>query len=141
MNCTGLGIVVQMRIAGGTTGHRCSLPDLIRARARVIETRELRREFGGIKALAGVTLMVAEGERRAIIGPNGAGKTTFFNLLTGELEPTAGEVLLAGEDVTRRRPHELARRGVARMYQRNELFDPLAARDNVAIAVAAGAGP
>jgi ABC-type branched-subunit amino acid transport system ATPase component len=107
----------------------------------VIETSDLRREFGGIKALAGVSLKVAEGERRAIIGPNGAGKTTLFNVLTGELEPTAGEVRLAGENVTGRRPHELARRGVARMYQRNELFDPLPARDNVAIAVAAAAGP
>jgi branched-chain amino acid transport system ATP-binding protein len=107
----------------------------------VIETHELRREFGGIKALAGVSLKVARGERRAIIGPNGAGKTTLFNVLTGELEPTAGEVRLAGENVTGRRPHELARRGVARMYQRNELFDPLAARDNVAIAIAAAAGP
>jgi ABC-type branched-subunit amino acid transport system ATPase component len=107
----------------------------------VIETRDLRREFGGIKALAGVTLKIADGERRAIIGPNGAGKTTLFNVLTGELEPTAGEVRLAGENVTGRRPHELARRGVARMYQRNELFDPLPARDNVAIAVAAAAGP
>ena len=107
----------------------------------MIEARELRREFGGIKALAGVSLKVSEGERRAIIGPNGAGKTTLFNVLTGELEPTAGEVRLAGENVTGRRPHELARRGVARMYQRNELFDPLSARDNVAIAVAAAAGP
>jgi ABC-type branched-subunit amino acid transport system ATPase component len=107
----------------------------------MIETLDLRREFGGIKALAGVSLKVAEGERRAIIGPNGAGKTTLFNVLTGELEPTAGEVRLAGENVTGRRPHELARRGVARMYQRNELFDPLPARDNVAIAVAAAAGP
>jgi branched-chain amino acid transport system ATP-binding protein len=107
----------------------------------MIETRELRREFGGIKALAGVTIKVAEGERRAIIGPNGAGKTTLFNVLTGELEPSAGEVRVAGENVTRLRPHQLARRGVARMYQRNELFDPLAARDNVAIAVAAAAGP
>jgi ABC-type branched-subunit amino acid transport system ATPase component len=107
----------------------------------MIETSDLRREFGGIKALAGVSLKVAEGERRAIIGPNGAGKTTLFNVLTGELEPTAGEVRLAGENVTGRRPHELARRGVARMYQRNELFDPLSARDNVAIAIAAAAGP
>jgi len=107
----------------------------------MIETSDLRREFGGIKALAGVSLKVAEGERRAIIGPNGAGKTTLFNVLTGELEPTAGEVRLAGENVTGRRPHELARRGVARMYQRNELFDPLSARDNVAIGVAAAAGP
>jgi len=107
----------------------------------VIETRELRREFGAIKALAGVSLKIADGERRAIIGPKGAGKTTLFNILTGELEPTAGEVRLAGEDVTRRRPHELARRGVARMYQRNELFDPLPARDNVALALGAARGP
>jgi ABC-type branched-subunit amino acid transport system ATPase component len=107
----------------------------------VIETADLRRDFGGIKALAGVALRVAQGERRAVIGPNGAGKTTLFNILTGELEPTSGRVRLAGEDVTGRRPHELARRGVARMYQRNELFDPLPARDNVAIAVAAAAGP
>jgi len=107
----------------------------------MIETSDLRREFGGIKALAGVSLKVAEGERRAIIGPNGAGKTTLFNVLTGELEPTAGEVRLAGENVTGRRPHELARRGIARMYQRNELFDPLSARDNVGIGVAAAAGP
>ena len=107
----------------------------------MIETTHLRRDFGGIKALAGVQLNVAAGERRAIIGPNGAGKTTLFNILTGEIEPTSGQVRIAGEDVTGRRPHELARRGVARMYQRNELFDPLPARDNVAIAVAAAAGP
>jgi ABC-type branched-subunit amino acid transport system ATPase component len=107
----------------------------------MIETRDLRREFGGVKALDGVSLTIAEGERRAIIGPNGAGKTTLFNILTGELEPTAGRVLLAGEDATRRSPHELARRGLARMYQRNELFEPLPARENVRLALAAAAGP
>ena len=107
----------------------------------MIEARDLRRVFGGIAALDGVTLSVAEGERRAIIGPNGAGKTTLFNVLTGELAPTSGSVRLAGEDVTRRQPHELARRGLARMYQRNELFDPLSARENVALAIAASAGP
>ena len=107
----------------------------------MIETRDLRREFGGIVALSGVSLSVADGERRAIIGPNGAGKTTLFNILTGELEPSSGTVTLGGEDVTGRRPHELARRGVARMYQRNELFDPLSARENVALAARAAAGP
>ncbi|MEP6693749.1 MAG: ABC transporter ATP-binding protein [Chloroflexota bacterium] len=107
----------------------------------MIEARELRREFGGIKALAGVTLRIAAGERRAIIGPNGAGKTTLFNVLTGELEPTSGDVWLAGELVTGSRPHQLARRGLARMYQRNELFDPLPARENVAIALGVAAGP
>ncbi len=107
----------------------------------MIRTTDLRREFGGIKALAGVSLHVANGERRAIIGPNGAGKTTLFNILTGELEPTSGSVRLAGEEVTGRRPHELARRGLARMYQRNELFEPLSASENVTLAVAAMTGP
>lgn len=107
----------------------------------MIETQDLRRDFGGIVALAGVTLRIADGERRAIIGPNGAGKTTLFNILTGELEPTSGAVRLGGEDVTGRRPHELARRGLARMYQRNELFDPLTARENVCLALGASAGP
>ncbi len=107
----------------------------------MIKTTDLRREFGGIKALAGVSLDIADGERRAIIGPNGAGKTTLFNILTGELEPTSGSVHLAGEEVTGRRPHELARRGLARMYQRNELFEPLSSRENVALAVGATTGP
>ena len=107
----------------------------------MIDVRDLRRSFGGVTALDGVTLAVAEGERRAIIGPNGAGKTTLFNILTGELAPTGGTVRLAGEDVTGRRTFELARRGLARMYQRNELFDPLAARENVALALTAKAGP
>jgi len=107
----------------------------------VIETADLRREFGGVKALAGVSLRVAPGERRAIIGPNGAGKTTLFNVLTGELAPSSGRVRLDGEDVTGLRPHQLARRGLARMYQRNELFDPLPARTNIALALGAKAGP
>ena len=107
----------------------------------MIDVRDLRRSFGGVTALDGVTLAVAEGERRAIIGPNGAGKTTLFNILTGELAPTGGTVRLAGEDVTGRPTFELARRGLARMYQRNELFDPLAARENVALALTAKAGP
>jgi ABC-type branched-subunit amino acid transport system ATPase component len=107
----------------------------------MIETRELRREFGGVKALDGVTLAVASGERRAIIGPNGAGKTTLFNILTGELAPTSGAVAIAGEEVTGRAPHELARRGVARMYQRNELFEPLAALEGVMLALGAARGP
>ena len=107
----------------------------------LLEVRDLRREFGGIKALDGVSLSVAEGERRALIGPNGAGKTTLFNVLTGELAPTGGSVRLGGEDVTGRRTWQLARRGLARMYQRNELFEPLAARDNVALALGALRGP
>ncbi len=107
----------------------------------MIEVRDLRREFGGIRALDGVSLSAEPGERRAVIGPNGAGKTTLFNVLTGEIAPTAGSVRLGGEDVTGAKPHQLARRGIGRMYQRNELFDGLSARDNVALAVAARRRP
>lgn len=104
----------------------------------MIEVRGLRRDFGGIRALGGVDLRVAAGERRAIIGPNGAGKTTFFNVLTGELAATAGTVQLGGADITALRPWERARRGLARMYQRNELFDALPAWENIALAFRTG---
>ena len=107
----------------------------------MIEVRELRRAFGGVVALDGVSLTVAQGERRAVIGPNGAGKTTLINVLTGEVPPTGGAVRLAGHDITRLRPWERARLGLAHVYQRAELFAPLSARENVALAVAARQGP
>jgi branched-chain amino acid transport system ATP-binding protein len=107
----------------------------------MIETRDLCRSFGGVVAIDGVSLRVAEGERRAIIGPNGAGKTTLFNMLSGEIAPTSGTMRLAGEDVTRLRTWQRARRGVARVYQRTELFAPLTAVENVVLALAARTGP
>ena len=109
--------------------------------APLIEVHELSRSFGGIRALDSVSFAVQSGERRAVIGPNGAGKTTLFNVLTGEIAPSGGSVRVAGDDITRLRPWQRARRGIARMYQRNELFAPLAARENVALAVSARAGP
>jgi branched-chain amino acid transport system ATP-binding protein len=107
----------------------------------MIETRELSRAFGGVMALDGVSLKLAEGERRAVIGPNGAGKTTLINILAGEIPPTGGAVRLAGQDITRLRPWQRARLGLAHVYQRTELFAPLSARENVALAVAARRGP
>ncbi len=109
--------------------------------APAIAVEGLRRAFGGIRALDGVTLSVAAGERRAIIGPNGAGKTTLFNVLAGEIPPSGGSVRFGSEDVTGMRTVDLARRGLARVYQRNELFEPLTARENVALALAAAKGP
>jgi len=111
------------------------------ASAPALEVSDLQRRFGGIRAVDGVTFAVAPGERRAVIGPNGAGKTTLFNMLTGELRPSAGAVRLHGQDVTAMRTWQLARRGLARMYQRNELFASLPARENVALALAAAKGP
>ncbi|HEV8228694.1 MAG TPA: ABC transporter ATP-binding protein [Candidatus Limnocylindria bacterium] len=107
----------------------------------MIEIRELRRAFGGVVALDGVSLTLGEGERRAVIGPNGAGKTTLINILAGEIEPTGGAVRLAGQDITRLRAWQRARLGLAHVYQRTELFSPLSARENVALAVAARRGP
>ena len=107
----------------------------------MIEIRELRRAFGGVVALDGVSLTLAEGERRAVIGPNGAGKTTLINVLAGEIAPTGGAVRLAGQEITRLRPWQRARLGLAHVYQRTELFAPLSARENVALAVAARRGP
>jgi branched-chain amino acid transport system ATP-binding protein len=66
-----------------------------------LETDRVAISFGGVHAVRGVTMRIEVGERRVIIGPNGAGKTTFFNLIAGQLRPTAGRVLLFGEDVTR----------------------------------------
>jgi branched-chain amino acid transport system ATP-binding protein len=101
----------------------------------VIDIRDLRRDFGGIHALAGVDLRVEAGERRAVIGPNGAGKTTLFNVLTGELRATAGSMRLGDIVLGPLTTWQRARLGLVRMYQRNELFDPLSALDNVLLSV------
>jgi branched-chain amino acid transport system ATP-binding protein len=107
----------------------------------MIEVRDLRRAFGGVVAIDGVSLTIAEGERRAVIGPNGAGKTTLVNVLAGETDPTDGTIRFGGRDITRLRPWQRARLGLAHVYQRTELFAPLSARDNVGLAVAAHRGP
>ena len=97
----------------------------------------LRRAFGGLVAVASVSFAVQPGERRAIIGPNGAGKTTLFNLISGELAPTSGRVYLDGQDVTGLPNHRLAGLGLARTFQRNNLFLGLSVRENVRLAVQA----
>ena len=107
----------------------------------MIEVRDLRRAFGGVLALDGVSLTLQEGERRAVIGPNGAGKTTLINVLAGEIPSTGGAVRLGGRDITRLRSWQRARLGLARVYQRTELFAPLSSRENVALAIASRRGP
>jgi branched-chain amino acid transport system ATP-binding protein len=102
---------------------------------RVIDIQALRRDFGGIRALDRVDLRVSQGERHALIGPNGAGKTTLFNVLTGELRATGGAMRMAGADLGPLTTWQRARHGLVRMYQRNELFDPLTARENVLLSI------
>jgi branched-chain amino acid transport system ATP-binding protein len=79
--------------------------------------------FGGIRAVDGVSFDVAQGEVFTIIGPNGAGKTTIFNLVSRIYEPTAGRLVFCDEDITRVPPHEIAKRGIARTFQNIELFE------------------
>ena len=83
----------------------------------LLEVSRLRRSFGGVVALAGADLAVAEGSITGLIGPNGAGKTTLFNTVTGALRPDGGSVRFAGQDVTGWRPDQLARVGMARTFQ------------------------
>jgi branched-chain amino acid transport system ATP-binding protein len=80
-------------------------------------------DFGGLRAVDGVSFAIEPGEVFTIIGPNGAGKTTIFNLVSRIYEPTAGRLCFDGEDITRVPPHEIARRGIARTFQNIELFE------------------
>ena len=97
----------------------------------------LVKEFGGLRAVDGVSLAVQPGEHRAIIGPNGAGKTTLFSLISGEQRPSGGTITLFGRDVTRLPPHQRAALGLARTYQITNLFPRLSALDNCLLAVLA----
>jgi branched-chain amino acid transport system ATP-binding protein len=101
----------------------------------IIETRDLTKEFKGFTAVSEVNLKVRRGSIHALIGPNGAGKTTMFNLVTKFLEPTSGQILYDGRDVTRGRPAELAREGMVRSFQISATFSHLSVLENVRVAL------
>jgi branched-chain amino acid transport system ATP-binding protein len=103
---------------------------------QALQLRSLSKSFGGLAAVREVTLEVLPGERKAIIGPNGAGKTTLFNLITGVFEPSHGEIVLFGRDVTRWPSHRRTALGMARTFQITSLFPKLTVLDNVLLAVA-----
>jgi ABC-type branched-subunit amino acid transport system ATPase component len=100
-----------------------------------LETHGLMKTFGGIVPTKDVTFRLEQGARHALIGPNGAGKTTFVNLLTGVLAPSAGRVVLGGEDVTGLKPEARVRRGLVRTFQINQLFGDLTPLETLALAV------
>jgi branched-chain amino acid transport system ATP-binding protein len=95
----------------------------------------MRKSYGAIRAVDGVSFSVAAGEILGVIGPNGSGKTTLFNAVLGQVSPDAGQVLLDGVDVTRLPPLRLARRGIGRTFQTLQVFGRLSVRDNL---IAAG---
>ncbi len=106
--------------------------------APVLDVRDVCVRFGGVAALSGVSLQVPGGLVTGLIGPNGAGKTTLFNVVSGLQRPDRGVVHIDGQDVTRLGPHRRARLGLARTFQRLELFGTLSAADNVRVGLEAG---
>jgi branched-chain amino acid transport system ATP-binding protein len=107
---------------------------------RVLRASGLRLSIGGASILDGIDLDVSAGELIGVIGPNGAGKTTLFNVLSGILTPTAGQVWLAGRDVTSRSVVQRARAGLGRSFQTSSLFPELTVLENVRIAAQAPRG-
>ncbi len=101
---------------------------------RVLEVGSLKKHFGGIAAVDGVSFHVDEGEILGLIGPNGCGKSTLFNCIVGQLTPTEGEVKVDGRVVTGLRPCELNRLGISRTFQLLQVFPKLSVRENLILA-------
>ena len=105
-----------------------------------LRLRGVGRRFGGLVAVSDVDLEVADGERRAILGPNGAGKTTLFNVIAGDIPPSAGTVELYGEDVTHASARHCARAGLARTYQQSRMLLGVTVEDSIYLSVLGTAG-
>ena len=105
--------------------------------APILRTENLRREFGALVAVDGVSLAVQAQTLHAIIGPNGAGKTTLFNLLSGNLKPTGGKVFFRGRDITNLALHKTAHLGIGRSFQITNIFPNLTVFENIRLAAQA----
>lgn len=103
-------------------------------RAPVLQVHNLKKAYGAIKAVGGVSFEVRPGEIFGVIGPNGSGKTTLFNSMLGQITPDEGRIELKGEDVTQLGPLELNRRGVGRTFQTLQVFGKMTVRDNLIVA-------
>ncbi|MBT6204906.1 MAG: ABC transporter ATP-binding protein, partial [Rhodospirillaceae bacterium] len=106
----------------------------------MIRVVDLHKRFGGLHAVDGVSLEIAEGTITGLIGPNGAGKTTLFNVIAGLFPPTSGNVLLDGQDITGLKPHELFHRGLLRTFQIAHEFPNLNVRENLMMVPGGQAG-
>lgn len=101
------------------------------AQPEVLRLDKLGKSFGGLRILKDISFSVTKGERHAILGPNGAGKTTLFNIITGELSPSEGEIYLFNENITKLPTHRRVRRGMVRTFQKNTLLNQLTVLDNL----------
>lgn len=103
----------------------------------VLQVRNLSKRFGGVNAVSNISIDVAHRETLAIIGPNGAGKTTLYNMLSGRMVPTAGQILFEDQDITGLPPHRISRLGISRSFQINNIFTEMTVRENVEVAITA----
>lgn len=101
----------------------------------ILEAKNASRFFGKFQALNNVSVSFSAGELTAIIGPNGAGKSTFFNVISGGIPPSSGQVLFEGRDITGLAPHDFARIGIAKSFQITNVFKQLSAHENVRVAL------
>ena len=106
---------------------------------RILDGEGVRKNFGGLAAVAGVDFCINQGEIVGLIGPNGAGKTTIFNLISGALNPSSGQIRFNGESITGLKPHQICKRGVARTFQSAKLFADMTVFDNVLLGSLFGA--
>src|SRR5262249_34218193 len=137
----------RSKTSGRTSRNKDNRPRAIRTSRRwlmgefcladefILETHGLTKEFAGFFAVRDVSLRVRRGSIHALIGPNGAGKTTCFNLLTKFLQPTAGNILYKGTDITSVKPADVARLGLVRSFQISAVFPHLTALENVRVAL------
>ncbi len=106
----------------------------------MLEVSDISMSFGSFRALSGVSLSLAEGQKHAVIGPNGAGKTTFFNCITGHLRPTSGTVSFQGKALVGLAPYSIVRLGLARSFQRINIYPRLTVFENVQAALISDRG-
>lgn len=97
----------------------------------LLETKKLTKRFGGLTVMNDLDVTLNEGEILGLLGPNGAGKSTFFNLITGVLMATSGQIFYNDEEITRKRPHQVAKLGIGRTFQLNPLFGDFTVYENV----------